>query len=111
MIRVEGLGVRLYNLKGLSAGDEIVISAQFMLDSESRLREAVQKMLEGRRPGDPAAAADDELDMEGLQMDDRELDMSGLSMEDAAEADPPEPSPGITNTPNPAPGPERRVAP
>jgi Cu(I)/Ag(I) efflux system membrane fusion protein/cobalt-zinc-cadmium efflux system membrane fusion protein len=33
-------------LSGLKEGEEIVLSAQFMLDSESRLREAVQKMLE-----------------------------------------------------------------
>lgn len=33
-------------LNGLREGEEIVVSGQFMLDSESRLREAVQKMLE-----------------------------------------------------------------
>ena len=33
----------------LKEGDEIVLSAQFMLDSESRLREAIQKMLEVRK--------------------------------------------------------------
>jgi Cu(I)/Ag(I) efflux system membrane fusion protein/cobalt-zinc-cadmium efflux system membrane fusion protein len=40
-------------LNGLQEGEEIVISAQFMLDSESRLREAIQKMLElqKRAPG------------------------------------------------------------
>jgi Cu(I)/Ag(I) efflux system membrane fusion protein/cobalt-zinc-cadmium efflux system membrane fusion protein len=40
-------------LAGLKEGEEIVLSAQFMLDSESRLREAVQKMLElqKRAPG------------------------------------------------------------
>jgi len=40
-------------LKGLEEGEEIVLSAQFMLDSESRLREAIQKMLElrERAPG------------------------------------------------------------
>ena len=40
-------------LKGLQAGEQIVLSAQFMLDSESRLREAAQKMLElqQRAPG------------------------------------------------------------
>ncbi len=40
-------------LSGLKEGDEIVLSAQFMLDSESRLREAIQKMLElqKREPG------------------------------------------------------------
>jgi len=36
-------------IEGLSEGEEIVLSAQFMLDSESRLREAIQKMLELRK--------------------------------------------------------------
>jgi len=31
---------------GLNAGDKVVTSAQFMLDSESKLREAIQKMTE-----------------------------------------------------------------
>ncbi|NNE70872.1 MAG: hypothetical protein HKN29_11000, partial [Rhodothermales bacterium] len=35
-------------LDGLEAGEEIVISAQFLLDSESRLQEAIQKMLASR---------------------------------------------------------------
>lgn len=35
-------------LSGLFAGEEIVTSAQFMLDSESRLQEAIQKMLAER---------------------------------------------------------------
>ncbi len=40
-------------LEGLEEGEEIVLSAQFMLDSESRLQEAIQKMLElkERAPG------------------------------------------------------------
>lgn len=36
-------------LNGLEEGEEIVLSAQFMLDSESRLQEAIQKMLELRK--------------------------------------------------------------
>ena len=32
-------------IQGLLEGDHVVISAQFMLDSESKLREAIQKML------------------------------------------------------------------
>lgn len=45
-IGVEG-GENLYQvLDGLKEGETIVVSAQFMLDSESRLREAIQKMLE-----------------------------------------------------------------
>lgn len=35
-------------LSGLLDGEEVVISAQFLLDSESRLQEAIQKMLEER---------------------------------------------------------------
>jgi RND family efflux transporter MFP subunit len=35
-------------LSGLEENEPIVISAQFMLDSESRLQEAIQKMLAGR---------------------------------------------------------------
>jgi len=38
-------------LAGLTGGETIVTSAQFLLDSESRLREAIQKMLEQRKVG------------------------------------------------------------
>jgi len=48
-IGIEGNENEFQVLKGLKEGDEIVVSAQFMLDSESRLREAIQKMLEIRR--------------------------------------------------------------
>jgi RND family efflux transporter MFP subunit len=43
-------------LSGLSEGERIVTSGQFMLDSESQLREAIQKMLEpsGRAEGQSA---------------------------------------------------------
>ena len=40
-------------LNGLAEGERIVTSGQFMLDSESQLREAIQKMLKGDAP--PAA--------------------------------------------------------
>ena len=73
--------------RGCPKAREIVISAQFMLDSESRLREAVQKMLEVRQAGGTDAPADDDLDMSGLSMDD-ELDMTGISMEEADTSSP-----------------------
>ena len=38
-------------ISGLLEGEEVVTSAQFLLDSESRLQEAIQKMLEERRSG------------------------------------------------------------
>ena len=57
-------------------------SAQFMLDSESRLREAIQKMLEVRS-SEPKVVDADDLDMSDLSMDDTgddDLDMSDLDM-------------------------------
>jgi RND family efflux transporter MFP subunit len=48
-------------LSGLTGGEDVVVSAQFMLDSESRFREAVQMMMpgqesEGKKEGTPKAA-------------------------------------------------------
>jgi RND family efflux transporter MFP subunit len=43
-------------LSGLKEGERIVTSGQFMLDSESQLREAIQKMQQPVQPGAPAAA-------------------------------------------------------
>jgi Cu(I)/Ag(I) efflux system membrane fusion protein/cobalt-zinc-cadmium efflux system membrane fusion protein len=37
-------------VQGLLEGEHVVTSAQFMLDSESKLREAIQKMLEPKAP-------------------------------------------------------------
>ena len=37
-------------LSGLKAGERVVTSGQFMLDSESQLREAIQKMLQPTTP-------------------------------------------------------------
>ncbi len=45
-IGIEGNNNEFQVLNGLKEGEEIVVSAQFMLDSESRLREAIQKMLD-----------------------------------------------------------------
>jgi Cu(I)/Ag(I) efflux system membrane fusion protein/cobalt-zinc-cadmium efflux system membrane fusion protein len=51
-------------LSGLQGGEEVVTSAQFLLDSESRFREAVQMMLapqvapeKGKEAAPPAAPA------------------------------------------------------
>ena len=44
-------------LSGLRAGERVVTSGQFMLDSESQLREAIQKMLKGDTAGVTPAAA------------------------------------------------------
>lgn len=78
---LEGEGNSFQVLEGLREGEEIVISAQFMFDSESRLKEAIQKML-AARSGKKDALSMDDLDMDDLQMDDADLDMSDLDMSD-----------------------------
>lgn len=61
--RVVKLGVsadgKTQIIEGIAPGEEIVVSAQFLIDSESKLREAVQKMLEqgGQKPDMPAPPA------------------------------------------------------
>ncbi|BBO69509.1 hypothetical protein DSCA_34390 [Desulfosarcina alkanivorans] len=88
---VEGNDYMFEVIDGLAEGEEIVISGQFMLDSESRLKEAIAKMLEARSKETGSDAddldmgdmtmEDDDLDMDGLTMEDDGLDMSGLSMD------------------------------
>lgn len=39
-------------LRGLEEGEDVVTSAHFLIDSESRLKEAISKMLEVQVPGD-----------------------------------------------------------
>lgn len=50
-------------LSGLAPGETVVTSGQFLLDSESKLKEAVQKMMEAKRPKEePTKPADDFFD-------------------------------------------------
>ena len=61
--RTVTLGPRAENnlyqvLSGLKEGERVVTSGQFMLDSESQLREAIQKMLEPSDAGRCAPARD-----------------------------------------------------
>jgi Cu(I)/Ag(I) efflux system membrane fusion protein/cobalt-zinc-cadmium efflux system membrane fusion protein len=51
-VGVEGDGGWREVISGLKGGEEVVTSAQFLLDSESRIREAIAKML--RTPGHEA---------------------------------------------------------
>jgi Cu(I)/Ag(I) efflux system membrane fusion protein len=76
---VEGENSTFQVLEGLKEGEKIVTSAQFMFDSESRLREAIQKMLDART-GDSEKLSSDDLDMGDMKMDDSDLDMSDLKM-------------------------------
>lgn len=62
---------RVAVLKGIEEGDEVVISAQFLLDSESSLREATRKMMEVQ-DSQPASNAEmgDMDEMDGEHTDD-----------------------------------------
>jgi Cu(I)/Ag(I) efflux system membrane fusion protein/cobalt-zinc-cadmium efflux system membrane fusion protein len=85
-VGIEGNDHEIQVLAGLSAGERIVLSGQFLLDSESRLREAIQKMLSARNQ--PVQNEADDLDMSDMNMDmdegtgdeADELDMSDMTM-------------------------------
>ncbi len=80
-------------LSGLLAGEEVVTSAQFMLDSESRLQEAIQKMLADRKAMEgqastgeeaepntmPEPQGKEEMEMDHSQMDHGSMDQDGSS--------------------------------
>ncbi len=55
-------------LDGLKAGDEVVTSAQFLLDSESRLQSAIQKMLKQNKPDSLAGMKMDSTSMKHEQV-------------------------------------------
>ena len=58
-------------VQGLLEGEHVVTSAQFMLDSESKLREAIQKMLEPQAPSaETHAHAGRDMDKQDEKMDD-----------------------------------------
>jgi len=101
-VGAEGNNSEFQILSGVHEGEEVVVSAQFLLDSESRLREAIEKMRSVKPPAGAEKSADtgakaeksgDDLDMSGLTMDsmaDDDLDMTGISMDSTPEA----PAPG-----------------
>ena len=68
----------------MQEGEKIVLSGQFLLDSESRLREAIQKMLDVKMGKEPSNVSDaDDLDMDDLEMkSDDDLDMSDMKMDE-----------------------------
>ena len=68
-------------LEGLDAGDIVVSSSQFLIDSESKLKEATAKMLEATQ----ATHAPAEMDMKDMNMngmDMKNMDMKGMDMSD-----------------------------
>lgn len=59
---------RIAVLEGIKAGDEVVTSAQFLLDSESKLREAIAKMMDVPKSSENSHDSNKELisDPEGI---------------------------------------------
>ena len=72
-------------IDGLAEGEEIVLSGQFLFDSESRLKEAIAKMLEVRSKG---SGGGDDLDMDSMTMEDDDLDMNDMTMDSEEETQP-----------------------
>jgi len=65
--------------EGIDAGDQVVTSAVFLIDSESKLREATAKMMEMS-----SMEMESDMDMSDMGMDDMEMDdmsMDSMSME------------------------------
>ena len=79
-------------LAGLAPGDVVVTSGQFLLDSESKLQEAVQKMMEvsmaSAGPAPEAAEEDFFSDMEDAAEDDFFADMETDTKPETTEASP-----------------------
>jgi len=78
-------------ISGVKAGERVVNSALFLIDSESKLREATAKMMEALQTPEPAestlsmdALSLDSMSMESMSMDGQTLDdmsMDGMSMQ------------------------------
>jgi len=67
-------------INGLTEGERVVTSGQFMIDSESKLKEATAKMMEALpTPTTKPTAAPQDMQMDGMNMDD--MDMSNMEIE------------------------------
>jgi hypothetical protein len=55
-------------LKGLQPGSKVVSSAQFLIDSESNLKSAIQKFSSSEKPSDEKLASEDHSDYENSNM-------------------------------------------
>ncbi len=66
-------------LDGVKEGEEVVTSAQFLIDSESKLREATAKMMEALAQGGDASAEPD-MDMGDMSMDE-DMSMDDMSLD------------------------------
>lgn len=73
-------------VQGLLEGEKVVTSAQFMLDSESKLREAIAKMLKRKATPPPAASGQGaDATVDDLFTDDKPANKSGEKLDDLFE--------------------------
>ena len=86
---IEGDNYMFEVLHGLSEGETIVLSGQFMLDSESRLKEAIAKMLEVR--SNAAGDGGGDLNMDNMTMEGDDLNMQDMTMDSDGAAKPQSP--------------------
>lgn len=73
-------------LSGVKAGEQVVTSSQFLIDSESKLREATAKMMKSMTQGSAAAMNSmDGMAMDDMAMDDLSAEMSEMDMSDMSQ--------------------------
>ncbi|MDQ6963219.1 MAG: efflux RND transporter periplasmic adaptor subunit [Mariprofundaceae bacterium] len=71
-------------IEGLKAGEIVVTSSQFLIDSESKLKEATAKMLEAQQIKSKPSMQMDDMKMDDMKMDDMQMDgmkMDGMQMD------------------------------
>jgi len=75
-------------LSGVEAGEQVVTSSQFLIDSESKLREATAKMMKAMAGGSDGMDVDmSDMDMDDMSIDDMGtdgFDMSDMGMDDVS---------------------------
>jgi len=86
-------------LAGVQPGESVVVSGQFLIDSESKLREATAKMMEAMAAESVHGHSDmEDMDMSDMSMDSLEssgdtnmndMDMSDMTMESLSQESPP----------------------
>jgi hypothetical protein len=72
-------------LEGLSENEVVVTSSQFLIDSESKLREATAKLMDSSKTRESTSTQDDpSMDMSGMTMESEgvnDMDMSDMTMD------------------------------
>ena len=79
----------VYVIRGLEAGEQVVTSAQFLIDSESRLQEAIQKMRNNKAGGGSSVPGDmSKMDHSGAGVSDMgDMKMDGAVKKTEAKPD------------------------